>query len=258
MTTSSLISTHQLKLVAGNKLLCSDLDWQIQQGERWAILGLNGAGKTTLLHTLAGLRIAESGKVFFQNKDISLCSRRRIAQHIALLLQENYEPFPGQVLEYVLIGRHPHLKNWQWENNRDIELARNALNIVDLAGFETRNIVTLSGGERQRMAIAAVLVQEPDLFLLDEPVNHLDWHHQHKLLKTFSELVSIEGKTMIMAIHDVNLAARYCDHVLMLFENGKVVAGPVSEIMDAANLSDLYGHKVMRITTDSNDLFVPA
>jgi len=258
MTTSPLISTHQLKLVAGNKILCTELDWQIQQGERWAILGLNGAGKTTLLHTLAGLRTADTGKVFLQGKDISLYSRRAVAQHIALLLQENHEPFPGLVMEYVLIGRHPHLKNWQWENNRDIELARDALKVVDLAGFETRNIVTLSGGERQRMAIAAVLVQQPDLFLLDEPVNHLDWHHQHKLLKTFSELVLTEGKTMIMAIHDVNLAVRYCDHVLMMFENGNVVSGPVSEIMDAANLSDLYGHNVLKITTDSNDLFVPA
>ena len=258
MSQTPLLSTHQLSLKAGTKTLCKNIDWQIHSGEKWAILGLNGAGKTTLLHTLAGLRKTDRGEVRLSGKNIKQWNRREIAQRVGLLLQENYDPFPGQVLDYVMIGRHPHLKSWQWESSDDLAIANTAMKLVDLSGYEMRDIATLSGGERQRMAIAAVLAQQPKLFLLDEPVNHLDWHHQHSLLQVFTGLITSQNKTMVMAIHDVNLAARYCDHILMIFDNGIVKSGTVDEMLQPDNLSILYGHEVKRIKTDSAVLFMPA
>lgn len=252
-----MLATTQLQLSAGARILCRSLDWQLQQGQRWALLGLNGAGKTTLLHTLAGIHAAENGEITLYDKNIHAWSRRDAARHIGLLLQESYEPFPGKVLDYVLIGRHPHLHAWQWESDEDIQLAQNALQAVGLNGFEMRDITSLSGGERQRVAIASVLVQQPDIFLLDEPVNHLDWHHQHQLLKTVCDLVNTELKAMVMAIHDVNLAARYCDHVLMIFENGEIQSGTTDQMLHPEMLARLYGYPVKEISTDAGTVFLP-
>jgi len=257
LSTSALLHTSDLTLNAGDKLLCENLDWKIKSGERWAILGLNGAGKTSLLHTLAGLRTATQGEVRLKGKPLTQWSRREAAQRIGLLLQEHDEPLSGHVLDYVLIGRHPHLRHWQWESDADLVLARQALMQVDLSGYAQRDIATLSGGERQRMAIAAVLAQQPQLYLLDEPVNHLDWHHQHELLRLFSNLAVAKGKTIVMAVHDVNLAVRYCDHVLLMYEQGKTKLGTVEELLTPANLTELYGHAVEQIQTDSLVLFAP-
>ncbi len=257
MSTNLQLSAHDLHLTAGGKVLCKELNWQLEAGQAWAVLGLNGAGKTTLLHTLAGIQTPDAGEIKLADQPMHGWSRRDIAKHIGLLLQESYEPFPGTVLDYVLIGRHPHLHAWQWESETDVALAKTALQTVGLDHFATREISSLSGGERQRMAIAAVLVQQPDIFLLDEPVNHLDWHHQHQLLQTFSKLVSHESKSMVMAIHDVNLADRYCDHVLMIFENGEIKSGTTEELLQTDSLSKLYGYPVEKHSIDSGSLFVP-
>jgi iron complex transport system ATP-binding protein len=257
MSGKTILQTSELQLIAGNKLLCQQLEWQVHAGEYWAILGLNGTGKTTLLHTLAGLRKPDRGAVYLQQTNLTQYIRREVARTIGLLLQENHEPFPGTVLQHVLIGRHPHLHNWQWETSEDIQLAQQAMHIMDLAGYENRNIGSLSGGERQRMAIAAVLAQQPNIFLLDEPVNHLDWHHQHQLLQYFFGLVKQHNKTVIMAVHDVNLAARYCDHVLMMFVDGQTLAGPADALLTTENLTRLYGDNVRCINTGQHDLFIP-
>lgn len=251
------LSVHDLHLTAGGKVLCKRLDWQIEAGQAWAVLGLNGAGKTTLLHTLAGIQEPDAGEIRLADRPLHDWAKRDIAKHIALLLQESYEPFPGTVLDYVLIGRHPHLHAWQWESETDVELARTALQTVGLEDFAGRELASLSGGERQRMAIAAVLVQQPDIFLLDEPVNHLDWHHQHQLLQTFTKLVADESKSILMAIHDVNLAARYCDHVLMIFDEGEIKTGTTEELLQTDNLSKLYGYPVTKLGTESGSLFIP-
>ena len=166
--------------------------------------------------------------------------------------------FPGKVLEHVLIGRHPHLNTWQWESNTDYLIAQRALATVGLTEFAQRDIHTLSGGERQRMAIATVLAQQPRIFLLDEPVNHLDWHHQHQLLATMTGLAHSGSCSLVMALHDVNLAARYCDHVMMLFANGKVKMGNSAELLRAETLSSLYGYDIEQFDADGKVVFIPA
>jgi len=258
MNPKVLLSTHGLRLAAGERTLCRDLNWQLQPGQCWAILGLNGAGKTTLLHTLAGIHQPDQGEVRLQEQPIHQYSRRQIAQQLGLLFQESDMVFPGKVLEHVLIGRHPHLNTWQWESHDDYVIAQRALATVGLTEFAQRDIHTLSGGERQRMAIATVLAQQPRIFLLDEPVNHLDWHHQHQLLATLTGLAQSGSCSLVMALHDVNLVARYCDHVLMMFANGDVKMGDCASLLRADTLSTLYGYEIEQIDADGKTIFIPA
>jgi len=258
MNTAPLLSTQGLRLAAGERTLCRDLNWQLQPGQCWAVMGLNGAGKTTLLHTLAGIHQPDQGEVRLLDQPVHSYSRRDIAQQLGLLFQESDMVFPGKVMEHVLIGRHPHLHTWQWERHEDYQIAQHALATVGMSEFAQRDIHTLSGGERQRMAIATVLAQQPRIFLLDEPVNHLDWHHQHQLLATLTGLAQSGSCSLVMALHDVNLVARYCDHVLMMFTNGEVKMGDSQNLLRAETLSELYGYEIEQIDADGKTVFIPA
>lgn len=258
MTPTSLLRTQGVHLEAGERTLCRDLNWQLQAGECWAIMGLNGAGKTTLLHSLANIHQPKHGEVRLQDQPIQSYSRHHIAQRLALLFQENDVVFPGTVIEHVLIGRHPHLKSWQWESHEDVKIAQHALLAVGMQDFAQRDMQTLSGGEHQRVAIATVLAQQPSIYLLDEPVNHLDWHHQHQLLTSLCGLAKNGSCGLVMVLHDINLVARYCDHVMMMFASGEVRMGDNQAMLQADTLSELYGYEIERIDTGDKTVFVPA
>lgn len=258
MTEKSSLSCNDLHLEIGNKVLCDSLSLQIEPGETWAVLGLNGAGKTTLLHTLAGIRQPDAGQVLLNETDLSQLSRHTIATQLGLLLQTHQDPFPGKVIEHVLIGRHPYLKALQWESESDYQIAKDALSTVGLVGFENRDIQSLSGGEYQRMLIAMVLVQQPSIYLLDEPVNHLDWQHQHQILGTLSAMTEQKTCSLVMALHDVNLAARYCSHTLMMFDDGQVKSGPTPELLNTETLENLYHTPIMQIDSEQGKMFTPA
>lgn len=253
----SILATHQLSASIAGLKICNELDLNIEAKQCWGILGRNGAGKSTLMQTLSGLRAADQGTISLMDKALSDYSRRQVAQHIGILFQENEDPFPSTVIETALIGRHPYLDNWQWESDNDIRITREALQQVGLTGFETRMVNTLSGGERQRLAIASVLVQQPDLFFLDEPTNHLDMHHQVILLSLLANRVSLENKAMIMIMHDINLASRFCDHLLLMFGDGNTLHGPVEDVLNAKNLEQLYQHPVMAIDTPDGTVWLP-
>ncbi|MDH5395710.1 MAG: ABC transporter ATP-binding protein [Gammaproteobacteria bacterium] len=250
----SLVSIDSLNITIGDTTVCRDLTINIRAGENWAILGMNGSGKTTLLHTLAGLHAAQSGEIFLNGKPLFNLSRRVIAQQLGLLMQHQEDHFPGTVLETVLIGRHPHLKSWQWESDSDKHIAIEALKHVGLTAFENRSILTLSGGERQRVALATLLVQQTAVRLLDEPVNHLDIHQQHEIMKTLSE--ENTGKATLFVLHDINLATRYCDHALLLFGNGKTLHGSCTEVLTETNLSQLYQHPLQEISHQDKRWFI--
>lgn len=263
MTEKNILSCNDLHLEIGNKILCGNLSLQIEPGDTWAVLGLNGAGKTTLLHTLAGIRPPDAGQVLLNNTNLTQLTRHDIARQLGLLLQTHQDPFPGKVIEHVLIGRHPYLKALQWESESDYQIAKDALITVGLVGFENRDIQSLSGGEYQRMLIAMVLVQQPSIYLLDEPVNHLDWQHQHQILSTLCSLTDqnrTEQKTcsFVMALHDVNLAARYCSHTLMMFEDGQVKSGRTADMLNTETLEELYHTPIMQMDGAQGQMFTPA
>lgn len=254
---TSLLSCQQLTIQIESRQLCQPLTLAIQPQQRWAILGKNGAGKSTLLHTLAGLRPPQGGEIFLQEAALEKIDRRQVAQQLGVLLQEQASEFPGTVKEHVLMGRHPHLERWQWEQSDDIKLAQQALQQLDLQDYQQRQVASLSGGERQRLAIATLLCQQPKLMLLDEPTNHLDLHHQIAVLDTLSALTNQPDHALIMVIHDINLALRYCDHFLLLFDEGEHLSGPAEQVINEQQLSRLYQHPVIRIESPHRSIFLP-
>ncbi len=252
----TLLDTQSLGLSAGPRMLVDDLSFTVRPGEVWALLGPNGSGKTTLLHALAGVRPVEAGHVELGGRPLAQWPPGEAACLRGLLPQVIADSFSASVLELVLIGRHPHLARWAWEGPEDEAKARAALAVVDLAGFEARDVLSLSGGERQRVALAALLAQDPLLLLLDEPLAHLDLHHQIALLQHLQGLARTAGKAVVFSVHDLNLAARFATHALVLGPHGHR-AGPVAEVMDETTLSRTFGHALRRVRVGGHWLFVP-
>lgn len=246
-----------LDIQIGQRSLCDGLDLELTPGHCWAILGGNGSGKTTLLHTLAGLLPGTNGEIQIDGIPLATLSRRTIAQQLGLLLQDSHDPFPTTVLEMALTGRHPHLGRWQHEGDEDIASAREALTKMDLTQMEQRMVQTLSGGERRRLAIATLLTQAPQLLLLDEPLNHLDLHHQQSLLQHLRQL-SGEGRTVVIVLHDPNQALRYCDSALLLYGDGSWEKGDSEGLLTTERLSRLYKHPMRMLQQDNERLFLPA
>jgi iron complex transport system ATP-binding protein len=242
---------------AGARELVRGLSIEFAPGELVAILGRNGSGKTLTLHTLAGLRQPAAGSVTLDGIPLADLKRRAIALRLGLLAQDLEDAFVTTAMETVLIGRHPHLALWQWETAEDERLAHSALAAVDMGDFAARRTDTLSGGEQRRVAVAALLAQQPGIFLLDEPTNHLDPHHQLVVLGLFRDLARA-GRTVITTLHDPTLAARFADRVLLLQGDGRWTLGAVDAALTAAALSELYLAPMMELDKDGRRVFVSA
>jgi len=242
---------------AGARELVRELSLELAAGEVVAILGRNGSGKTLTLHTLAGLREPAAGAVSLDGVALPQLRRRALALRLGLLPQDLEDAFVSTAIETVLIGRHPHLSAWQWESAQDERIAREALRAVDMERFALRRTDTLSGGEQRRVAVAALLAQQPSIFLLDEPTNHLDPHHQLAVLGLFRELAN-SGHTVITTLHDPTLAARFADRVLLLHGDGRWMLGPVGTTLTAASLSELYLAPMIELGAEGRRVFVSA
>jgi len=248
---------QSLDVSIAGKNICSKLDLDLAPGQFWGLLGPNGIGKTTLLKCMAGLTVPDSGIVLLENQAIDKLPRRAIARLLGMLQQHTVYVFDASVLETAMTGRHPHLGYWEREGPRDKQKALDAIRAVDLEGFEARSVTGLSGGEARRLAFASLIVQEPAILLLDEPTNHLDMKHQIRIMNHVEVQVATQQRSAMIALHDVNLAARYCSHVLMLFGEGDWQAGPVDELLDQENLEKLYQCPVESVQTSSGRRFLP-
>jgi iron complex transport system ATP-binding protein len=253
----SVLRCSQLTLRVPGRTLVEKLDLAVRPGAVLAVLGRNGAGKSTTLHALAGLRYVANGEVILGDRPLPSWSRREIARRVGLLPQANEDPFPATALDAVLVGRHPHLDFWQWETDADREIAHRCLADVDLAAFGERELATLSGGERRRVAAATVLAQDPQTYLLDEPIQQLDPQHQFDILRMFRGLAN-RGRAVAMILHDAGLAARFADDALLLFGDGRWVHGPCAEVLNEASIGELYGMPVRELRWADGRTFVAA
>jgi iron complex transport system ATP-binding protein len=233
------LQCERLTISVDNRELVRDLSLDIQGGSFVCVLGTNGVGKTLTLHTLAGLRRYTTGKVMLCGDALGSIPRKEAARRLGLLLQIYEDAFPLTVADMVLMGRYPRLGMWQWPAAEDAVAVRDALAILDLTGLENRIVTTLSGGERERVALATLMVQNPAIWLLDEPMNHLDPHHQLSVLETL-RTVANEGHVVIITLHNPAMAMRYADHILMLYDNGDWEFGAADELLEPARLERLY------------------
>ncbi len=255
-TQATLLQTEALSIKVADKIIGDSFNMTLFPGEMCAILGKNGVGKTTLLHTLAGLRPANAGHVLLQQQNLAQLSRRHIAQQLGILLQQSQDTFPSSVLETALHGRAPHYTLFGKASPNDLAITRRALALVQLDHIEQQCVTTLSGGERRRLAIAMLLAQTPKLYLLDEPTAHLDIDQQIRLLNHFKLLAKQQNVGIIMVLHDVNLALRYCDKVLMLFDHQHHEFGDIQTLVTAQNLQALYRHSFELITAGEHCFWI--
>jgi len=251
------LATEELTVAAGARVLVQALSLAVAPGEFLAILGRNGSGKSLTLHTLAGLIPPYAGRVLLQGRNVRRLSRRAVARQLGLLPQDREESLTMTALESVLIGRHPHLRFWQGEGPRDMTIAQQALERFGLAACALRLVTTLSGGEQRRAAMAALLAQAPRIYLLDEPSNHLDPHHQIEILSLFRELCG-QGASIIATLHDPTLAERFADRVLLLHGDGRHQLGATADMLSAETLSALYLTPMQVLGVSPRRAFIPA
>ena len=252
-----LLECQNISLTVPGRTLCRDLSFAVRSGECWVLVGPNGAGKTTLLTTLAGLRAPAAGTVALGGHAIGALPARSRATRIGLLPQDTFDAFPDTVLEIALAGRHPHVPRWRGESAADVAQALAALAAVGMADAATRNVQTLSGGERRRVALAMLLAQDPEVMLLDEPTNHLDVAHEVRTLDLLGRRVCDGQHAVVMALHDLTLAARHATHAV-LFGFDRVTAGPAPELLTVERLSELYGQALVAVPLQRGSAFLPA
>ena len=253
----ALLAVRALTLAVGARTLCRDLAFDVRRGECWAIVGPNGAGKTTLLRTLAGLRRAEGGTVLYAGRDLATLDRRAQAAQRAYLPETSTDYFPATALDIALSGRHPHLARWAWEDGADVARAHAALGAFGVGACAGRDVATLSGGERRRVALAAMLVQEAPLLLLDEPSSHLDLGQQIAAFDVLVRHARDHAAAIVMVVHDLHLALRYADHAIAI-GGGSATCGPAALTLTAEALSGLFGRRLIEVGAGTARTLVPA
>jgi iron complex transport system ATP-binding protein len=221
-----------------------DVSFRVEKGEFIGLIGPNGSGKTTLLKVLYRLLSPQNGEVLFELVPLKRMDRKDIAKRIGVVAQETHLLFPFSVMEIVLMGRSPYLGHLMFESEKDLEIARKAMEWTETLPFSDRPIDELSGGERKRVFIARALAQEPEVILLDEPTANLDIHHQVDFLDLILTLNRERGLTIIMASHDMNIASEFCDRLILLQEGRIYKIGTPNEVITKENIERVYGCEV--------------
>jgi iron complex transport system ATP-binding protein len=240
MTEPHTLSAESLTLAYGDRTIVDGLDLRVPPGRITAIVGANGCGKSTLLRALARLIPTRAGRVVLDGKTLHSRPTKEVARTLGLLPQAPIAPEGIVVADLVSRGRHPHQKLLARLSTHDYEVVARALAATGTAEFADRSVDELSGGQRQRVWIAMALAQETDILLLDEPTTFLDLAHQVEVLDLLTDLNRDRGTTIVMVLHDMNLAARYAHH-LFAMRGGRIVAsGPPSGVMTGELIRDVF------------------
>lgn len=231
------ILAEAVRFFAGGRQILQGIDLELRPKEFLGIIGPNGSGKSTFLKCVYRVQKPTTGKIYFNGKKLDEFSYRESALKLAVVAQHNFYNFDFSVLDVVLMGRSPHKKMMERDNAEDYKIARDALRVVGLEEFGERNFSTLSGGEQQRVILARALTQQTECLVLDEPTNHLDIKYQLEIM----DIVKSLDVTVIAAVHDLNIAAMYCDRLIAI-SGGKVAGiGTPRELLTAEFIKKLYG-----------------
>jgi len=241
------LDASRVTISVGGSVLVDGVDCSVPRGSLTALVGPNGAGKSTLLRSLGAIVRPDSGSVTFEDDDLLALPRRERARVAALVEQDSSTEISLTVRAVVELGRLPHQSLWRDNDGETAQIVSTALDAVGMTHLEARDFSTLSGGERQRIMLARALAQQPRLLLLDEPTNHLDIGAQLDVLGLLQRL-SVEGVTVLAALHDLGLAATYADHVIVLRAGRVVAAGPTSSTLTPELIRDVYGVEASILT----------
>ncbi len=241
---NSYLAAENLNLNYGDERILEEISFKVEQGAVIGLIGPNASGKSTLLKSLAGLIKPRTGEIRLDGQLIHKMKAARRAEMIAVVNQETSIGFSFTVEEVVMMGRTPFLSRLRSPAIRDYEQVRHGMELTGVEHLADRAINTLSGGERQRVLIARALVQEPSLLLLDEPTAHLDINHQYDILNILKDMNQAQGLSVIIALHDLNLAAQYCDWLMLLHQRRIFARGTPDEILTADNIMSVYGAQV--------------
>ena len=240
----------------GGQVIVASVDVDVPAGGWVSVVGPNGAGKTTLLRAVAGL-VAYDGTIEVGGSSMVSLSARTRARTVAVVPQDPIVPLGLKVLDYVLLGRTSHISRFGIEGVRDLAVARDVLQQLELSPLAHRRIETLSGGERQRTVLARALAQEAPVLLLDEPTTALDIGHQQEVLDLVDELRRDRGLTVLSTMHDLTLAAQYAESLVLLDRGSVIVAGTPDDVLTEDNLSRHYGARVRVVRDGGTIVLVP-
>ncbi|CAO0820942.1 iron complex transport system ATP-binding protein [Desulfarculales bacterium] len=219
----------------------TDLNLEILPGRFYGIVGPNGCGKTTLLDLMVGERRPQTGSINFLGQELASYPRRVLAKNLALVPQEMPLRFPFTVSEAVLMGRHPHIPRFAAPSQTDLDMVERALEQLALTALAGHLVTELSGGEHQRVVPARALAQDTPVLLMDEPTSHLDINHALAVLRVAETRMRKEGRTVLAVMHDLNLAAAFCDHLVFIKDGRLHAAGPTAEVLKSDSLQEVFG-----------------
>lgn len=227
-----VISVSDLGWDAGGRAILDGISFDIQRGQFVGLIGPNGAGKSSLLRCLYRVNRPVRGSVWIHGNDIWHSSLKTNARKVAVILQENGDYFGLSVKDVVAMGLTPHKRIFSSDTEDDRQRVNDAIEQVGLTAFRRQAFTNLSGGEKQRVMVARAIVQQPQVLLMDEPTNHLDVHYQIEVLQLAKSL----GVTVLASIHDLNLAAAFCDAILLLDEGQMIGFGPPQSVLTKSNI----------------------
>lgn len=241
------ISLEQLGVTLGGQTILNGIELELPANKTVGIIGPNGSGKSTLLQCIYRVLRPTTGAVFIDGVKLERYSMRQSAQKMAVVAQHNYYNFDFTVQDVVLMGRSPHKRALERDNAEDYKIVEESLAVVDMGGFEDRIFSTLSGGEQQRVILARALAQQTSCLILDEPTNHLDIKYQLQLM----DIVCGLGRTVVTAVHDLNIAALYCDQLVAMQDGSIVGMGTPKELLTPEFIRNIYGVQASVMTDES-------
>lgn len=237
-----ILTINGLAFKYSSKPILENVDFELKPGELVSVIGPNGAGKSTFIKCIN--RILEpEGTIKIGQKDAKKMRRNEIAKQISYVPQTPENKFPTTVLDTVLMGRRPH-SPWRFSDN-DIDKALKSMELLGISDFALKDYNELSGGQQQRVIIARAIAQETNIILLDEPTSSLDIKHQLSLMELLQEIVQTRNVSVIMAIHDLNISARYSDRLVLMDEGKIIAAGKPDSVLTKENIQDAYGVEIL-------------